>query len=358
MVSFKPYSLPLQTEYRWAKGVQHRRGGLIVRAEVAGAVGWGECAPTPEKPVDPDAMIGEAQALVHGLDCTSDGFLAALDRRAPEPRLRCGVATAWLAARAAARGLPLGGLIARDAEQPAPWVPVNGLVTEAEPADAAERARALRAEGLRTLKIKCNGDRDANVARVAAIRAAVPDAALRLDANESWPREWSLAHLADLARHRIEYVEQPLPRGEPLEAFVALRRTSPVRIAIDESGQDVETVRRFLAAGACDVVILKSQRIGGPDRLLEVVRIARSFGVPCTVTVSLETAVGLHTALHCASLLPAPIPDCGLAMTRFFARDVADAPVIRNGRMDVPRAPGLGVDPSAFWGAPTAGATT
>ena len=59
--------------------------------------------------------------------------------------------------------------------------------------------------------------------------------------------------------------------------------------------------------------------------------------------------VGTAAALHVAALLPKPIPDCGLGMSRFFARDVCPPPPLEGGRMRVPTAPGLGVDPEAFW---------
>lgn len=68
----------------------------------------------------------------------------------------------------------------------------------------------------------------------------------------------------------------------------------------------------------------------------------------CTITNSLETAVGVTTALHIASLHPAPIPDCGFGTSRFFAEDVATPPTIVDGRMAVPAAPGLDVVPEGF----------
>lgn len=346
MIRIHPYALPLRTPYRWARGVQERRLGLLVHVALPdGSEGWGEAAPPIHEAFDPEALAQEAHGLVDGLDAADPGFLHLLHQRAPHPRLRCGIATAWLSAQAAARGLPLARYLAGDGAAPAEEVPVNGLVTEAMPDAAAARAAALIAAGAGALKVKCTADRAADLARVAAIRAAVPAARLRLDANEAWAPDWSLEHLRAMAPFGIEYVEQPLPRGEPLAALAALRRASPVPVAWDESAQDLDAIQALLDAEAADALILKPQRLGGPDRTLLAARLAASRGVRCTVTTSIETAVGLTAELHVSSLLPQPIPDCGIGTARFLAVDVAEPPALVGGRMRVPDAPGLGVGP-------------
>lgn len=344
MIALHPYALPLAVPYRWAKGEQRERVGFLARCERDGAVGWGESAPPIHLKLDPHALVAAARRLLEGLDDRDPRFLAALDARDPDPRLRCAIATAWLAAGAAAAGVPLGRFVAGPHEPVAAVVPVNGLVTEALPDAAAARAAALVAQGHRTLKIKCTADRAGDRARVAAVRAAATAARLRLDANESWAPEWSLAHLADLAAFDIEYVEQPLPSDHGADAQAAYRRQSPIKVALDESATDLPAIAALLDAGAADVIILKPQRAGGPDRAKAIIDLCRARGVRVTVTVSLETAVGATAALHVASLLPAPLPDCGLAMGRFLARDVAAAPELEDGRMIVPTVPGLGID--------------
>jgi L-alanine-DL-glutamate epimerase-like enolase superfamily enzyme len=144
-------------------------------------------------------------------------------------------------------------------------------------------------------------------------------------------------------------VEQPIPAGDDA-ALAKVRRTSPVPIAADEGALDEASIRALLAADAVDALILKPQRLGGPDKTLAVIRLAAAQGVRCTITNSLETAVGVTTALHIASLHGSPVPDCGFGTSRFFAEDVAPPPPIVDGHMTVPTAPGLGIDPTNFGG--------
>lgn len=344
VIEILPYSLPLAQEYRWAKGVQTRRNGLLVRVGAWGAEGFGESAPPIHLETDHAALAAKARALVAGLPVEADDFLARLDARAVPARIRCGLAAAWMAARAAAAGQPLAALIA---ERHVAVVPVNGLVTEKTPEEAAARATSLVAQGFRTLKVKCWADRAADLARVAAIRAAAPHATLRLDANEAWPADWALEHVRALARFGIDYVEQPIPSSCPLPQIAAFRRASPVRTALDESATDEASVRAILAAGAADVVILKTQRAGGPDRARRIIEACAAEGVQVTVTVSLESAIGTAVALHVAAALPQPLPDCGLAMGRFLARDLGPMPPVEAGAlMRLPATgPGLGLAP-------------
>jgi L-alanine-DL-glutamate epimerase-like enolase superfamily enzyme len=49
--------------------------------------------------------------------------------------------------------------------------------------------------------------------------------------------------------------------------------------------------------------------------------------------------------LHVAATLPAPLPDCGLATGPLLVSDLLAEPLLtRRGAMELPHAPGLGVE--------------
>lgn len=335
-----PYRLPLAVPYRWAKGVQTERAGYLVRAEVDGAEGWGEVAPPPEAVV-PDALPADVVTVFERLNPSDPKVFSELEALAGHPwraRFRCGVVSAVLSARAAAAGLSLARFLG-GTRPVLDRVEVNALITAAAPTACAEEGAAALARGQTTLKLKCTADRTLDLARVAAIRGVDADVKLRLDPNESWLPAWTLAHLEALAPFGIEYVEQPLPLSASLKDYAELRKRSPIPIALDHAVDGLASVQRIVEAGAADVLILKPQRLGGPDRLLEVADFALKSGLRCTVTNSLETAVGLTVALHCAALLPPHA--AGLGTARFFARNVGEPPPIVAGHMAVPVAPRL-----------------
>lgn len=340
-----PYSQALSTPYRWSKGVQHRRGGLLLRVEIDGAVGWGEAALPPHVEFDTGVMADQCRTLLHGLDPRSTDFLTRIDDREPSARLRCGISTALHSALAAREGLTLSAFLAGEGGDPATKVPINELITDAEPEACVKRTAEAVARGQDMVKVKCTTERELDIARVGAIREAFPEIGIRIDPNESWAPDWALAQLRAMAPFRIDYCEEPLPRGTPLSVYTALCADSPVPIALDDSVRTLFHAESIIALRAAHVFILKAQRLGGPERTLRVIRLAEDSGLRCVVTASLESAVGLHLALHCAALLPQPIEPCGLGTARFFATDVGPPPPIVDGVMRVPATPGLGVEP-------------
>ena len=349
-ITARPYALPLRIRYRWAKGDHDTRHGLIVRAEIDGAVGWGEIAFGPHVAVDGPALTAEVDDLVAGLDDRDDGFLAALDDRAPHNRVRCGIATAWLAARAAAAGQPLNRFLAPE-RTPAEAVPINGLVNANEAVATVAQARAYADQGMTTFKIKCFADVDRDIERVGALRDAFPEAALRLDPNDAWKTpDDALRNLERFAPFDIAYVEDPLDtHATTIDAMAKVRAGSPIPVAWDNPIEDLAAMQRLLDADAVDVFVFKMPRAGGPDRQLAMLDLAAAAGKPGVMTGPLESAVGTMAGLHIASLTRPPLPHCGFSLSGHFARDLARLPPIVAGRQAVPASPGTGADPSAFW---------
>jgi len=109
-MDIRPYRLALQTPYRWSKGTQYHRSGLILRFAHDGQVGWGEAALPPHVDYPPDDFARECRALMAGLDPLADDFLTELDLRECPARLRCGMGAdvAGGASRPAAGGLFAG----------------------------------------------------------------------------------------------------------------------------------------------------------------------------------------------------------------------------------------------------------
>lgn len=339
----RPYRIPLTRPYRWAGGAQTERGGLLVAVEHKGSTGWGEVAPPIHERPDLDALQHAASSILERLTAPD---AAALDRLDLHPRLRTGISTAFLDIAAKRQDLSVAAYMAQEAgiQRVAKEVPVNALIGAVPPDEAAAMAVSAQAAGHRTVKVKCTADRARDVARVQAVREALrPDTAIRIDANGAWRPAWALQHLQDLAPFDIAYVEQPVAPTE-LAGMARLRTASPIPIALDESAQDLAAVQAILEAEAADHLILKPQRLGGLDRTLAVVAAATDADVGCTITNSIETAVGRTATLHAAACLPEPVPDCGIGTEALLAADVSpDAPRVEAGRMVVPRSPGLGI---------------
>jgi len=207
-------------------------------------------------------------------------------------------------------------------------VEVNAMIPRVAPHDAARMAVD---SGCRTIKIKV-GD-PASIERVAAVRDALPDARIRLDANGSLDADIVGVMLAMLSRYDIEYVEDPLPT---LEQLAHLRKGSSILIAAEQSVRTLDDAKRLRALDAADVVVIKPQRIGGARAALAA---AEETGVPAVASSALETSVGLAMVVAVAAALPdAPFAH-GVGTAALLERDVVRDPLVPVDGMITPRRP-------------------
>lgn len=143
-------------------------------------------------------------------------------------------------------------------------------------ADApANMARAARACGqARSIKIKLTGELELDLARVAAVRGARPDAWLAVDGNQGFASGELERLLAGLVAHGVALLEQPLARGREAE-LQDIR--SPIPIAGDES---ILTLADVAAApGRFEVVNIKLDKCGGLTEGLMMAAAARRLGL-------------------------------------------------------------------------------
>ena len=223
-------------------------------------------------------------------------------------------------------------------------VPVNATIGARAPEDIRTAGARARTDGYPAVKLKVGVEEtlEAERLRVAAAREALgPEVRLRLDANGAWTVAEALAMLAVLERYDLEWVEQPVA---DVAGLAAVRRETRVRIAADESVGDAASARALLQADAADLLILKPMSLGGLRPAAEIAQFARSAGAAAVITTTIDAGIGTAAALQLAATLPAPAPACGIATASLLAADlVRRSPLIEEGTMRLPEAPGLGV---------------
>ncbi|ABI76473.1 mandelate racemase/muconate lactonizing enzyme family protein [Hyphomonas neptunium ATCC 15444] len=201
---------------------------------------------------------------------------------------------------------------------------------------AEEMARqAAKAADYSLIKIKL--DAETPVERVAAIRAARPDATLIIDANEGFSFA-QLRRTADaLADLGVAMIEQPLPRGgdSELEGY-----KSPVPLCADESclhrGELSQALERY------DMINIKLDKTGGLTEALALAAEARKAGKALMVGNMVGTSLSMAPAFAIAQLCEFADLDGPLALRS----DLVNGLVYRKGMVGPP-AP-------EFWGGPLA----
>ena len=162
----------------------------------------------------------------------------------------------------------------------------------AAPEAMAAAARAV--PNLKLLKLKLGGAGDPE--RMAAIRAARPDARLVADANEAWTAEMLAPFLDAAARSGLELIEQPLPEGaDEMLAHVP----HPVPICADESAHTSADLDRL--ASRYDAVNIKLDKTGGLSEALAMARSAKARGLKIMVGSMVATSLAAAPALLLAN---------------------------------------------------------
>ncbi|MBX5161126.1 MULTISPECIES: N-acetyl-D-Glu racemase DgcA [unclassified Rhizobium] len=154
-----------------------------------------------------------------------------------------------------------------------------------EPEVMAAKAREHAGRALLKVKVGTGDDES----RIRAVRAAAPDAAIILDANEGWPEAVLERHLNIAAQAGVALVEQPLPAGR--DALLAeIRR--PLLVCADESVHHTGDLASL--ADRYDAINIKLDKTGGLTEALamkaEAERLGFSIMIGCMVGTSLAMA--------------------------------------------------------------------
>jgi L-alanine-DL-glutamate epimerase-like enolase superfamily enzyme len=152
--------------------------------------------------------------------------------------------------------------------------PIVTTFTLAADDPAIVRAGAIRFAGARALKLKLDGNLDADIDRVKAVRDARPDVWLGVDANQGHTIETLDCLLPTLCDADVRLIEQPLARGREadLDGF-----RSPIPLAADESVQDSHDIASLV--GRFDVINIKLDKCGGLTEALRMIDEAQRVGL-------------------------------------------------------------------------------
>lgn len=275
-------SWPVRAPFRIAGHTWEHVDLLVCEIEQAGLVGRGEAAGVYYLDDTPETMRPQVVAAMAKIEAgaTREQLLDILPRGGARNAVDCAL---WdLEAQRNARSVWESTGVGSG---PVETVFTVGL--EAEPAAMGRKAAA--AAGFRSLKVKLHDDRP--VERIAAIRAARPDARLVVDVNQGW----NLAQLKQFAPSLQEFgvamIEQPLPRGQDagLSGY-----TSPIPLCADESCLDLHELAA--CEGRYQLINIKLDKCGGLTAALKLATAARARGMGLMVGNMLGTSLGMAPA--------------------------------------------------------------
>ena len=331
LIRHRPLDLHLRHTFRIARGASDVRENLLVEIEHDGVSGRGEAAPIRRYGEDRASAAAAVEAMAARLGdprhfATAAGEAAVAGQRSAEAAVD--MALHDLAARRL--GVPLFELLGLDPERTPQTSFTIGLDT---PEVVVRKVREASAYPILKVKMGAADDR----AVLSAVRDTT-DRAIRVDANEGWTPEDALERLEWLAGMGVEFVEQPLP-ADRIEETRALRRRSPLPFYADESVHRAEDIPRL--AGAFDGINIKLMKCGGIAEALRMIAVARAHGMKVMLGCMIESSVAITAAAHLSPLVDTADLDGNLLLDR----DPFVGATVRSGRLELPRAAGLGVTP-------------
>ena len=350
-----------------------RRGVLIELRDTAGRVGVGEASPiaslgygTVEDVLALLAQVAQDGALPHHLDVIdahTPGLMALL----------CALDVSALDLAGQRTGLTIAALLSPYRAEPASSVLVNSVIGDGTPEETARFGVEATTQGYVVLKTKVgSGALSRDLERIAALRAACPDATIRLDANGAWDEATAVEAVQALAPFGIELIEQPVAPsdvaalarvraaasdGPPMAshdraelAWSMAATPGRMLIAADEAVTHPSTLARVLNERAADLVVLKPMFLGGLRPAFEIARRAAERGIGAIATTTFDSSIGTAAALHLAAAIDgvsnAEPRAHGLGTGEHLATDLVSRTLVaRDGMLAVPSGGGLGIAP-------------
>jgi L-alanine-DL-glutamate epimerase-like enolase superfamily enzyme len=308
---------PLHTPFVISRGTRSEAVVVVVELEENGIKAAGECTPYPRYGESDASVLAQIVTLIPELErgMTREELQLAL----PPGAARNAVDSALWDLEARRKGTSLSHLAGNALPE---MITTAQTVTIAAPEQMAAAAALLWEKGARLLKVKL--DDRLITERMVAIRAAVPDAILIVDANEAWRSDGLAARCQLLADLNVAMLEQPLPAGEDgaLENFI-----HPLPICADESCHTRESLAGL--KGRYDMVNVKLDKTGGLTEALALAKAAREQGFDVMLGCMLCTSRAITAALP----LAATVRFADLDGPTWLAVDVEPALHFETGRL-------------------------
>jgi muconate cycloisomerase len=349
-----PLLCKLKQPYHWAQGVNYAAPVILIEVETdAGIVGIGESVASPTlMPVH--AIIRDAIPHFIGKPAHDGGRLIADYHRIGFNSQGTGSAPRYFAQAMTGIDLALWDAIGKAAGQPLhrllggavrDEVRYFGFVQGDSPDELAAHARELVAQGFRVLYVKVGRGEALDVEIARAVREAIGDVRMRLDANEAWDVFEARRMLEKLKPFDPEFIEQPLASAGGAEMLAGLRAVTDIPIAADQSVFSPEEVFAVCRSRAADVIVLGLHETCGVTRFRKAAAIAEAAGVRICLHGVFETGITTCAANQVAATLP-NMDDGNQIMPQLLEEDIVKSPDLTpvDGALPISTLPGLGFE--------------
>lgn len=352
------FRYPVSTPVRTSFGVMHDRPAVFVRVEDRdGAHGWGEVwCNFPTCGAEHRARLVEtvlAPLMTAQRYADAPAAFADLHARTAVLALQTGE-PGPLAQAIAGIDIALWDLIARRAGQPL-WRLLGGTSDEIDvyasginPDEPARLVARKLDDGYRAFKLKVGFGQALDLANLRSLRDLLGDLPLMADVNQGWDLREAQQMAARMAEYDLGWLEEPLRADRPRSEWATLAAGAPMPLAGGENLAGMPAFEAAIAARQFQVVQPDMAKWGGFSGCLPVVRKIRDASLRYCPHY-LGAGVGLTASAHLLAAT-ASAGDGGWLEVDANDNPLRDALIpplhgLRDGRIRLGDAPGLGVEP-------------
>jgi L-alanine-DL-glutamate epimerase-like enolase superfamily enzyme len=217
--------------------------------------------------------------------------------------------------------------------------------------EAAKISKGIEQFGFKSVKIKIGPrygsgdpvDLEKDEEKVKTVREAIgPDCKLMIDANSSYNYTDAIRLFEKVRSFNIYHYEEPCPYYD-VETYIKLAQL-PVPIHVGEHDWNIYTFRDFISRGACHLYAPDLTKCGGFISAARAAALCRAFGVTYAAH-NTSRSIGLAATVQ----FVASAPECSYYNEYLLDDEPSEQFVstpfeIKNGTLEVPSGPGLGIE--------------
>lgn len=344
-IEFIYADLPLVRPFQTSFSTQTVRHLVVVKAHTNVGIGWSECVAMAEP-------LYSSEYLAGCVDVIKTFFLPALKQASDfqvfklskilepflgHPMAKAALETACLDAQLKSEKRSFAEFFGATRTRVDCGVSV-GISTSIEKLE--EEVAGYVAEGYKRIKLKIQPGWD--IKPVGRIRELYPNILMQVDANQAYTRS-DINHLLQLDQFNLLLNEQPLHEHDILgHAKLAAKAKTPV--CLDESIISLQTTQDAIEMKATTVINIKPGRVGGYFESKEIHDYCQNIDIPVWCGGMLESGIGRGANIALAALDGFKLPGDTSASNRYYIRDITEPFIMKNGQIDVPNKPGIGVE--------------
>ena len=219
--------------------------------------------------------------------------------------------------------------------------PVYRALSQGSAEEMVASAAKFRAQGIRHFQMKVGGEADEDIARIRAVlNFAEEGETVVADANTGWTLHQATRVVNAFAGENL-YIEQPCAT---LAECLSIRARTDLPMVLDEIITSIPIFVDAYSRGALDVLNAKVSRWGGITKTAQIRDLAQALGVALDLEDAASSDVMSAAMAHLAgSTRPEAFFTASIWNYRLRESVSPDSPKPVNGRVNVPRGPGLGI---------------